>query len=128
MANIFPFHTVPPAQLPEPESSPEYNTMLSCTPQLITAIAQDPLTICDEMTAAGLIQSVYIREFIRYPMHTDRAKATKLVDFMTDRVKTSPSDFDKFMNILKIFPWTKSAITDILQKKLIKEGKLVNYI
>ena len=127
MANIFPFHTVPPAQFPEPESSPEYNTMLSCTPQLITAIAQDPLTICDEMIAAGLIQSVYIREFIRHPTNTDRAKATKLVDFMTDRVKTSPSDFDKFIAILKRLSWTED-IVGILQKKLIKERKLVNYV
>ena len=126
MTKIFPF-VVPPAQLPEPESSPEYNTMLSCIPQLITAIAQDPLTICDEMIAAGLIQSVYIREFIRHPTNTDRAKATKLVDFMTDRVKTSPSDFNKFMDILKRLSWTED-IVGILQKKLIKEGKLVNCV
>ncbi len=81
--------------------APEYKTMLSCTPQLNDIIAQDPQRTCDEMIAAGLIQSVHIREFIRHPTHTDRAKATKLVDFMTDRVKTSPSDFDKFMAILK---------------------------
>ena len=35
MANIFPFHTVPPAQLPEPESSPEYNTMLTISEKLL---------------------------------------------------------------------------------------------
>ncbi len=127
MANIFPFHTVPPAQLPEPGSSPEYRTMLSCTSQLITTIAQDPQRTCDEMIAAGLIQSVHIREFIRHPTNTDHAKATKLVDFMTDRVKTSPSDFNKFMDILKRLSWTED-IVGILQKKLIKEGKLVNYV
>ena len=143
-ANMFPFHTVPPAQLPEPvysphaphyqgmhintfpmlqivqwscsfpEFSPEYKTMLSCTPQLNDIIAQDPQRTCDEMIAAGLIQSVHIREFIRHPTHTDRAKAARLVDFMTDRVKTSPSDFDKFMTILGKLSWTKRIVGILL--------------
>ncbi len=143
-ANMFPFHTVPPAQLPEPvysphaphyqgmhintfpmlqivqwscsfpDSSPEYKTMLSCTPQLNGIIAQGPQETCDEMIAAGLIQSVHIREFIRHPTHTDRAKAAKLVDFMTDRVKTSPSDFDKFMTILGKLSWTKRIVGILL--------------
>ncbi|XP_064383424.1 polyubiquitin-C-like isoform X2 [Halichondria panicea] len=112
------------SQLPEPaysphaphyqEFSPEYTTMLFCTRQLNDIIAQDPQRTCDEMIAAGLIQSVHIREFIRHPTHTDRAKATKLVDFMTDKVKTSPSDFDKFMAILKKLSWTEHIVGILL--------------
>ena len=90
--------------------------MLSCTPQLNDIIAQDPQRTCDEMIAAGLIQSVHMREFIRHPTHTDRAKATKLVDFMTDRVKTSPSDFDKFMAILTRLSWTERIVGILLTK------------
>ncbi len=124
------WHTVPPAQLLEPVYSPEYKTMLSCTPQLNDIIAQDPQRTCDEMIAAGLIQSVHIREFIRHPTHTDRAKATKLVDFMTDRVRTSSSDFDKFMEILKTLSWTERIVgilQSTYQQKLIEEQeKLVN--
>ena len=97
-----------------PESSPEYKTMISCTPQLNDIIAQDPQRTCDKMIAAGLIQSVHIREFIRHPIHTDHAKATKLVDFMTDRVKTSPSDFYQFMAILKSLSWTKRIVGIVL--------------
>ncbi len=96
-----------------PESSPEYKTMLSCTPQLNDIIAQDPQRTCDEMIAA-FNQSVHIREFIRHPTHTDRAKATKLVDFMTDRVKTSPSDFYKFMAILTRLSWTERIVGILL--------------
>ncbi len=97
-----------------PESSPEYKTMISCTPQLNDIIAQDPQRTCDEMIAAGLIQSIHVREFIRHPTHTDRAKATKLVDFMTDRVKTSPSDFYQFMVILERLSWTKRIVGILL--------------
>ncbi|XP_064383434.1 uncharacterized protein LOC135332050 isoform X2 [Halichondria panicea] len=93
---------------PKLDSSPEYKTMLSCTPHLITAVTQDPQTIYDEMIAA--FKSVHIREFIRHPIHTNRAKATRLVDFMTDQVKTSPSDFDKFMAILKSLSWTERIV------------------
>ena len=119
------WHTVPPAQLLE---SPEYKTMLSCTPQLNDIIAQDPQRTCDEMIAAGLIQ-VHVRDFIRHPTHTDRVKATKLVDFMTDRVRTSSSDFDKFMEILKRLSWTERIVgilQSTYQQKLIEEEKLVN--
>ncbi len=66
------------------------------------------------MIAAGLIQSIHVREFIRHPTHTDRAKATKLVDFMTDRVKTSPSDFYQFMVILERLSWTKRIVGILL--------------
>ena len=146
MANMFPFHTVPPAQLPEPvhsphappnqgmhintfpmlqivqwscsfpESSPEYRTMLFCTPQLNDIIAQDPQRTYDQMIAA-FNQSVHIREFIRHPAHTDYVKATKLMDFMTDQVKTSPSDFGKFISILTRLSWT-GRIVDILLREL----------
>ncbi len=88
--------------------------MLSCTPQLNDIIAQDPQRTCDEMIAAGLIQSVHIREFIRHPIHTDRAKATKLVDFMMDQIKTFPSDFYKFMTILKRLSWTERIVGILL--------------
>ncbi len=133
MANMFPFHTVPPTLLPEPVYSPEYMTMLSCTPELNGFIALNPKLTYDEMIAAGLVQSVHthVQEFICNPTHTNRAKATKLVDFMTDQVKTSPSDFDKFMKIIKKLSWTKH-IVDTLQssyqekKKLIEGEKQVN--
>ena len=90
--------------------------MISCTPQLNDIIAQDPQRTCDEMIAAGLIQSLHIRAFIRHPTHTDRAKATTLVDFMTDQVKISPSDFDKFMAILKRLSWTERIVGLLLTK------------
>ncbi len=83
--------------------------------ELITTIAQDPQQFYDEMIAAGfLIKLVQIREFIRHPTHTNREKATDLVHFMTDRVKTSPEDFLRFMAVLKRLSWTK-RIVDILQ-------------
>ncbi len=81
------------------------------------------------MIAAGLIQSVHIRDFIRHPTHTDRAKATKLVDVMTDRVRASSPDFDKFMEILKTLSWTERIVgilQSTYQQKLIEEEKLVN--
>ncbi len=123
-----------------PESSPQYKTMLSCMSELITTIAQAPQQIYDEMIAAGfLIKLVQIREFIRHPTHTDYEKATKLVHFMTGRVKTSPEDFHRFMAVLKRLPWTK-RIVDILQSSYqlkfddslvearIRMEKEVNYV
>ncbi len=112
-----------------PESTPQYKTMLSCMSALITTIAQAPQQFYDEVIAAGFLVN-QIREFIRHPVHTNRAKATKLVNFMTDRVKTSPSDFERFMAILKRLPWTKQIVgilqSSYQQELLVEKKKQVN--
>ncbi len=113
-----------------PESTPQYKTMLSCKSALITTITQAPQQFYDEMIAADfLVKFIQIREFIRHPVHTNRAKATKLVNFMTDRVKTSPSDFERFMAILKRLPWTKQIVGILqssYQQEFFVEKKQVN--
>ncbi len=128
MANLFLFHTIPPAQLPEPvysphaphyqgmhqhipnatdsysfpDSSPEYRMMMSRTTGLSIIISScDLQRICQEIMEACRIKSRHMQDFINNSIHTKRTKATKLVDFMTYQVKTSPSNFEKFMAVLK---------------------------
>ena len=91
--------------------------MVQCTRQLNDVIALDPQRTCDEMMAAGLIQSDHIRDFVRHPIHTDRVKAAKLTDTVTDRVKTDPAEFNRFLKLLKKLSWTDN-IVQILQTTL----------
>ncbi len=88
--------------------------MLFYTKKLNDIIAFDPQRTCDEMMAAGLIQSDHVRDFVYHPFHTDREKAAKLVHRVTDRVKVDPSEFNKFVAILKKEPLTDCIGQDLL--------------
>lgn len=88
--------------------------MLSYTKKLKDVIALDPQRTCDEMMAAGLIQSDLTRDFVYHPTHHNREKAAKLVHSVTDRVKVNPAEFDKFVATLK-----KESVTDCIGQDLL---------
>ena len=97
-----------------PLSSPEYKTMVRCTPQLVDALKNDPQSINDSLFAADLI-SPGIRDLVLDTVHTRREKASRLVASMTDRANSTPSDFDKFVSILKEQGrWTNHIVSHLI--------------
>ncbi len=101
--------------------------MLSCMSELITTVAQDPQKICNEMIEAGILVNREIQEFIRSPLRGGYTKASNLVHFMTRQVKTSPSEFKKFMAILEILPSTEHIVGILIQSSYHQkfDGSLV---
>ncbi len=90
--------------------------MLSCVPQLNTALTQAPKEIFDDLLAAGLM-SERERYFMHNDAHDTDKKAAKLVNTMIDRVKATPSEFNTFVAILERKRWTES-IAQVLKTAL----------
>lgn len=96
------------------ENSPEYKTMICCTPQLVDALTNDLQTICENVYSAGLIPP-HIRDLILHEKYRDHERASRLVASITDRVNCTPSDFNKFVSILKEQgEWTNHIVSHIV--------------
>lgn len=95
-------------------SSPEYKTVVRCTPQLIDALVEGLQRISENLFAVGLI-SPDVRDQVLDTVHTRREKTSRLVASITDRVKCTPSDFDKFVSILKEQgAWTNHIVSQLI--------------
>ena len=94
--------------------SPEYKTMVRCTPQLIDELVQGLQRVSENLFAVGLI-SPDVRDQVLDTVHTRREKTSRLVASITDRVKSTPSDFDKFVSILKEQGlWTNHIVSHLI--------------
>ena len=94
-------------------ASPEYLTMVRCTPQLTDTIAGDPKRVADSLFAEGYIAPA-IHDDMQMEMMRPRDKASKLVASMSDRIKNTPSVFHKFIRLLKEQgSWTKDLVESL---------------
>ena len=88
--------------------------MIHCAPQLVDALSNDLETVSEDLFAAGLI-SAGTRNHILHKEQHDHEKASRLVSNITDRVNSSPSDFDKLVSILKEQgPWTDHILSHLI--------------
>ena len=93
--------------LPTGTNTPEYLTMVQCTSQLTTLFKHDLSSISDHLWAQGMM-SEDVRGELSESSHTRSFKATLLVNTLTERVKDFPSDYHKFVKIVKkLGPWAR---------------------
>ena len=97
-------------------SSPEYKTMVRCTPQLVDALVESLQRVSDSLFAAGLISpDVHDLVLDSHTVHTRREKASRLVASITNRVNSTPSDFDKLISVLKEQGrWTNDIVSHLI--------------
>ena len=85
--------------------------MVACTPELTTALAQDPVTVSEHLLAKGLIPHTLHSQLV-HSGDAPRDKARQLVEAMTTCTKTNSSNFDVFIIVLKKQGgWTKNIIS-----------------
>ena len=96
--------------------SPEYRTVIACTPELVDSLALDPLSVSDHLFASNLISSDTHHQLI-HSTDSSRRKARELLSAVTDSVKANPFNFFSFVDVLqKQGDWSKD-IFSILMKK-----------
>ena len=88
--------------------------MVSCTPDLTDVLSNDLQRVSDSLFAADLI-SPGIHDLVLDTVLTRHYKASMLVASMADRIKSTPSDFNNFVSILKKQgPWTNHIVSDLI--------------
>ena len=107
------FHTGQPLKSPDTDDqeSPEYKTMVACTPQLTDALARDPATISDHLFSKGIIPH-NIHSQLVHSQDAPHDKARQLLASVTTCVKTRASNFDILLAVLKQQgEWTKAIVS-----------------
>ena len=96
------FHTGQPLknQDTDDQESPEYKTMVACTPQLTDALAIDPASISGNLFSKGIIPHNFHSQLV-HSKDTHRDKACQLLESVMTCVKTSASNFDILLDVLK---------------------------
>ena len=93
------------------QESPEYKTMVACTPQLTDALAIDPTSISGNLFAKGIIPHKLHSRLVQ-SKDGSHDKACQLLDSVTTCVKTRASNFDILLAVLKQQgEWTKAIVS-----------------
>ena len=81
--------------------SPEVKSILKQTPELITALSNDPLGVAGRLLSKELIcEEVYSEILI--DSYTPRKKAAILVKAVRNTIKIAPDKFQCFLEILSV--------------------------
>lgn len=80
-------------------STREYLTILHCTPLLVTAVKDDVVVLSGELLAEGLITSVNDNA-LRNLMVDEAQRASKLVEFVRDKVLLNSKHYYSFIDVL----------------------------
>ena len=105
-------------------NSPEYRTIVQCTPDLVTALRNDLVPLSGEFLEAGLItddNAAALRN--QFIINADRA--AQLVEFVRDRVLLDPKNYVSFIQVLKQRQDDHKDILEILDKKYKECGESV---
>ena len=87
--------------------STAHKTLLACFDKLVLALRADPVTISNELAAAGLI-----------PPPDGQIEAQQLAERIRDIVKVEPARYDDIVKVLSKHDWLKD-IVGILHSKLL---------
>lgn len=98
------------------QNSPEYKTIIQCTPNLTTAVKDDLPSLSGELLAAGLIaddnQAALNNQFV------DKAhRAAQLVGFVRNRVSLDTDNYHSFIRLLETRKDEHREILKILGEK-----------
>ena len=81
------------------DTTPEYRTIIRCTPQLEDAVKYDLIKLCGEFSAAGLI-SPDNASTLRNPHNDEVERAARLVELVANKVKRNKKDYVLFVQVL----------------------------
>ena len=104
------------------QNSPEYRTIIQCTPNLTTAVKNDLTSLSDELLAAGLIAednaAALGNQFV------DKAhRAAQLVGFVRNRVSLDTDNYHSFIRMLEKRKDDHKDILKILDEKFRELGE-----
>ena len=96
--------------------SPEYRTLVSCTPQITSALDLEAVTVGEHLRAKGLLSEDNY-EYLIHSSDIPRHKARRLLATLTAQVKANSSKFDQFITVLKEQgDWTKDIVSILMEQ------------
>ena len=78
----------------------EYQTLVRCTPKLVTALSGSPLSIADQLLAKGIISPEFHKSLL-VPSVTPDKVAREMVVRVSDAVQLNSSKYTEFKQILQ---------------------------
>ena len=105
-------------------NSPEYRTIIRCTPDLTTALGGDLTQLSGELLAAGLIAENNAAA-LRNPFIDKAERAAKLMGFVRNRVSLDTDNYHSFIRVLETRRADHKDILQILDKKFRELGELL---
>ena len=79
----------------------EHQTLVRCTPKLVTALSGSPLFIADELLAKGFISGEVYRSLCLVPSLTPDKVAREMVVRVSSAVQLNSSKYTEFVKILQ---------------------------
>ena len=96
--------------------------MVACTPQLTSALSLCPVTISGYLLANEIIPQTLHGELV-HSGDTPHDKAQQLVNAMTTCTKANASNFNTFIDVLKVQGgWTKGIVNVLNSTYQSKKG------
>ena len=107
-------------------NTPEYRTIIQCTPELTTALKSDLVSLSGELLAVGLIaddNAAALRNQFIDVAH----RAAQLVGFVRNRVSLDTANYYSFIQVLKQRQDEHKEILQILYRKYRELGMYAGY-
>ena len=95
-------------------NTPEYRTIIQCTPELTAAVKDDLTSLSGELLAAGLIAEDNAGKAER---------AARLVEYVRNRVSLDPGNYHSFIQVLEKRKDDHKNILKILDEKFRELGE-----
>ena len=102
-------------------NSPEYRTIIQCTPELTTALKNDLVSLSGELLAAGLIADDNAAA-LNNQFFGAAHRAAELVGFVRNRVMLDTNNYLSFIKVLQSRQDDHKNILEILDKKYRELG------
>ena len=99
-------------------NTPEYRTIIQCTPELTTALKHDLVSLSGELLAAGLISD----DNHAAVCNGGANRASQLVGFLRNRVYLDAANYHSFIRVLTQREDDHKYILQILHKKYRELG------
>ena len=99
----------PPLKMASVNQSPEVKSILKQTPELTTALSNDPLGVAEILLSKELIcEEIHSEMLIDY--YTTRKKAAILVKAVRNTIKIAPDKFQVFLETLSEVSCAKEVV------------------
>lgn len=102
-------------------NSPEYRTIIQCTPELTTALKNDLDPLSGELLAAGLIADDNAAALTNQFLGVAN-RAAQLMGFVRNRVSLDTNNYLSFIEVLQLRQDDHKNILEILGKKYSELG------
>ena len=108
-------------------NSPEYRTIVKCTPALELALKDDLDTLSGELLAANLITSDQADKITDPRLDGVEHRASEMVALIMDKVALDTKNYRSFIDVLERRHKDHKEILKILHKKYKELGESVMY-